>query len=193
MIDVVDATPSLIAEFARATSQQARVLQTDRVLLVGIARGGVVLADAVENEFQHAGKNFKRSDVVCQRPATEQKSSKSFLGLLIRRGISASPKHVTNWLRRIEHQVLMNMRSPVRQVTVVDSSRAEQVECIVIVDDAVDSGYSLKAVIEHFGKLYPGVDVFSSTFTTTQRNSVIVPDYSFFRYKLVRFPWSLDG
>ncbi|MEZ4846832.1 MAG: hypothetical protein R2877_07865 [Bdellovibrionota bacterium] len=60
------------------------------------------------------------------------------------------PKLISNLLRTIEHHILSKFRPSQRIVEFHDHSDTKIAKCkrIMIVDDAVDSGHSMKAVYD---------------------------------------------
>lgn len=65
---------------------------------------------------------------------------------------------------------------------------------ILIVDDAVDSGATLLAVVEAVRIDMPGAEVRSAVITQTTPSPVITPDYTLYNNRtLIRFPWSMDA
>ena len=65
---------------------------------------------------------------------------------------------------------------------------------ILIVDDACDSGSTLRAVMDAVRKISPErVVIKTAVITTTTYRPVVSPDFSLYRNRtLIRFPWSKD-
>ena len=64
-----------------------------------------------------------------------------------------------------------------------------------MVDDAVDSGYTLSHVLEAFKAVLPaGAEVRSAVITVTTDDPLVMPDFYLYNDKtLVRFPWAMDA
>lgn len=64
---------------------------------------------------------------------------------------------------------------------------------LLVVDDAVDSGRTLRAVLESIAREHPDLRVKSAVVTVTTPRPEAMPDYCMFNDgTLVRFPWSAD-
>lgn len=169
------------------------------VLVVGIADGGLPIANHLATLIR--GKNnlsVMASSIRCQRPSTKIKKNNHKTGGFIRALLRVTPRFLSNLLRVFEHYKLSFRRKTDRHREVLicsDLIGALKVsEFVLIVDDAVDSGLSLKAVIDEVIGIVPsGALVKSLVITVTQKSPEIVPDYFMMKDVLVRFPWSLDA
>ena len=66
--------------------------------------------------------------------------------------------------------------------------------CVLIVDDAVDSGATLSAVYDKLSRRYPAVTFRCAALTVTADKPVRMPDYYLYHNStLVRMPWSIDS
>ena len=64
---------------------------------------------------------------------------------------------------------------------------------ILIIDDAVDSGATLAATIDHIQAIAgPDAVLRTAAITVTTAAPSIEPNFMLYRYVLCRFPWSLD-
>ena len=64
---------------------------------------------------------------------------------------------------------------------------------ILIIDDAIDSGDTLSAIVETLKKTNPKAKVATAVLTETTKNPAIRADYTLYRNQtLIRFPWSND-
>lgn len=67
------------------------------------------------------------------------------------------------------------------------------VKNILLIDDAVDSGATLKAIVEKFKAEYPDADIRSAVITKTYPDAIFDPDYCIYNDSiLIRTPWSID-
>ena len=65
---------------------------------------------------------------------------------------------------------------------------------ILIVDDAVDSGKTLKTIVDEVRKKYLTAEIKTAVITVTTKQPIILPDYYlFYNHTLIRFPWSADS
>lgn len=154
-------------------------------MVVAIATGGVYVAEAmgyadVETvKLQRAGTATKRT--------------------LLDRILKQLPGCVTDRLRMLEARLLECREKGEKQlaeVTLSESMRAgleQHPESILVIDDAVDSGRTLLAVVETLKEALPDADVRSAIITVTRSSAVIKPDYTLYAdHTLIRFPWSGD-
>lgn len=72
----------------------------------------------------------------------------------------------------------------------IDSS----IKKILLLDDAVDSGATLQAIIAEAKAQWPDIEVRSAVITVTSEHPVCMPDYYLYHnLTLVRMPWSIDA
>jgi len=167
--------------------------KNENCLIIGIQEGGMPLAEIVKDYFLK--KNIKTDlvGVKCQRPSTKAKKNNQVIKSLLQKILKASPIFLLNFLRNIEHSVLMRKKvNSIREVTFPHDIDFTKYNNILIVDDAVDSGHSLQAVINHI-KEKTSVDIYSMCVVVTNENTCIWPDFYLHSDVLIRFPWSLDG
>lgn len=66
--------------------------------------------------------------------------------------------------------------------------------CVMVVDDAVDSGITLAAVLRTLRACCPpATELRTAAITVTRPDPVVKPDYALYRGVLCRFPWSFDA
>ncbi|WP_342462768.1 phosphoribosyltransferase [Geobacillus sp. FSL K6-0789] len=63
---------------------------------------------------------------------------------------------------------------------------------ILIVDDALDTGYSIKSLIERIGN-YNEKNIKIAVINHSDTRSIIKPHYHIYSNKIVQFPWSTDS
>lgn len=64
---------------------------------------------------------------------------------------------------------------------------------ILVVDDAVDSGVTLRNTLESIESHIPDVKICSAAVTVTTASPIMKPDYYVYdNLTLIRFPWSID-
>lgn len=69
----------------------------------------------------------------------------------------------------------------------------EEVKCVLIVDDAVDSGATLKAVVDKFKTVFPDKEIKTAAITVTGKKVMYYPDFCVYNNgTLIRTPWSID-
>ena len=118
-------------------------------LIVYIAKGGYLIGKAFQEVFncRIAGVNAERSG----------NKLKEFLTPVL----SHLPKKFLNIARSVEMRSGVHSQHSERSVLFHDCDEVDTdtVEKILIVDDAVDTGYSLKAVAEKVREKYPNAEI----------------------------------
>lgn len=159
-------------------------------LIVGIASGGAIVAAAV------AGEAFFRSATLC-----EMSCRRNSTPLKKKFGINAIvkklPRRLSDALRALEHHVagishIRNRRRVVSYGPACEPLIARS-QRILVVDDAVDSGATMSAVIERIREINGIAEIRSAAITVTTNMPIVQPDYCLHRGILVRFPWSADA
>lgn len=153
--------------------------------VAGIASGGTFVAAAmgVRPVFE----------VVCRRPSTNGKKRS-----WTRRLIGGLPQWMTDRLRMAEHRWLMRRGVTMERCVAIQPELLEflakhQEARVLLVDDAVDSGCTLKCVAEALRKAAPKVSITTAAITVTTERPVMMPDVAIYRDgTLCRFPWSAD-
>lgn len=170
-------------------------------MVIGIARGGDYVAETL---CHHICPEPLRFSVTLQRPSTKAKSG------LTTKILRHLPRPVCNLLRIAESRILA-MTDRFRDTSLPDAdlpvclvdALADAAQTVghtdlLIADDAVDSGKTLKAVrdaVEQAAR-QSGTEVRIKTavITTTRRNPVLPPDFSHYPSgTIVRFPWAPDA
>lgn len=155
-------------------------------LIIGIATGGEYVAAGVFPDVAHAS-------VALHRPSTADKERASLIFRILRR----SPRRLADALRIVEARILA-LRGHSHKIppfTLPDDVREAiaQARNILVVDDAVDSGATLQAVLKAVAEVPGTRDVRSAVITVTTSSPRVSPDYALYRNStLIRFPWSKD-
>jgi hypoxanthine-guanine phosphoribosyltransferase len=187
------------AAFDAACADLMRLVQRDfrPSLVVGIRTGGFVVAQSM---VRGSADPIPLLPITCRRRSTALKSRLP----LLRAGLSALPRPVIDLLRRLEHRVLIAPRPAQVSARTVDRAEADAIAAdlramrapsrLLVADDAVDSGVTLRTVLRLLADICPsGTEIRSAAITQTTENPVAKPDYVLFRGTLCRFPWSFDA
>ena len=103
------------------------------------------------------------------------------------------PRAVTHLLRDIEFKSKVHTIKSERSVY-IESQLPPKGKKILLVDDAIDTGYSLKAVLDFLiAKGYRKDDIKTAVLTTTQNDVICRADISLFDQVSFAFPWSYDS
>ncbi len=164
-------------------------------IIIGIRSGGYVVAEIMAQSAPHKPLLLPISR---RRASTEQKSKIKWLKTVLR----FLPYAITDRLRMIEHKKLMKQPVNEAQEFTPDAAelstlrgflQARKNSKILIVDDAVDSGATMKAVLDLLDKeADPSCIIKTAAITVTTDNPIIKPDYALYNHVLFRFPWSFD-
>ncbi|MEK6747357.1 MAG: phosphoribosyltransferase family protein [Rickettsiales bacterium] len=164
-------------------------------IIIGIRTGGYIIAEIMAKELQ---KKPLLLAISRQRTGTQKKSRikclKKILGLL--------PYKVTDYLRIIEHKYLHSKPIAERQsfspnIDELSAIRGALRACdnykILIVDDAIDSGETMKAVLDVVrAEANSDCIIKTAAITVTTDSPLVQPDYTLYRHVLCRLPWSFD-
>lgn len=149
-------------------------------LVIGIPRGGDrILAEAF--------KSHRRLSIKLIRP-TRGRLKKMLGGIL-----KHMPMKLRDFLRIYEAKKLVVNRSHIKHTTFVAPEIGPDVHRILIVDDAVDSGATLEAILSVISGKAPDAEIKSAAITVTNPEASVIPDYYIFNDRtLIRTPWSID-
>ncbi len=167
--------------------------------IVAVRHGGSYVCDAFCQYFPK--KNYEeRFEVTLQRPSTKRKNG------IVSRILRFLPYPILDLMRMGESKVLSWKRSTINdqrskvaipEIEVPEGLarllREEKTPNILIIDDAIDSGYTLFAITEALKKANSNATLRIAVMTETTEQPHIRADYSLYRNKtLIRFPWSND-
>ena len=163
--------------------------------IVAVRRGGSFVCDAF---CRHFPKDMygARYDVTLQRPSTKRKNGK--IGNMLKR----LPRPMLDAMRMAE-SILLGMCRNIKgtphtpEVAIPDGLTATltmtTLPKILVIDDAIDSGYTLFAIVETLKKMNPNATIDIAVMTETTRHPRIRANYTLYRNRtLIRFPWSND-
>ena len=164
-------------------------------IIIGIRSGGYIVAEIMTKAAAHKPLLLAISR---RRASTQQKNKIKGLKNILR----LLPYFITNKLRIIEHKRLMTKPMAQQQEFIPDANeisalrgflQARTNSKILIVDDAVDSGATMKAVLELVRKeANSSCTIKTAAITVTTDAPLIQPDYILYSHVLCRFPWSFD-
>lgn len=167
-------------------------------IVVGIRTGGYLVAEAMRPSF---APEVEILPIRKQRPSTKLKGEAPWRKRLLR----AAPYAATDRIRLLEHRLLM--ANAARKTTkpyktfLPDPVEGEVIEAaiaklenprVLVVDDSIDSGSTMAAVMGFLNRAAPQAEVRSAVVVVTHHTPVLAPDYCLYRGVLCRFPWSDD-
>ena len=163
--------------------------------IVGVKRGGSLVCDAFCRHFP-SDLYALRTDVFLQRPSTRMKTGK--VGAVLK----SLPQWLLDLMRMAESRLLSlsrmsGRRRDIPRVVLPDVlarilKSGGQPE-ILVIDDAIDSGDTLNAVIRAMADMNGRARFRVAVMTVTTSRPVVTPDYCLYsNHTLIRFPWSND-
>ncbi|MCM1449738.1 MAG: haloacid dehalogenase-like hydrolase [Clostridiales bacterium] len=152
-------------------------------VILSIASGGTYVGNLMFASLPHV-------EVSLHRESTAMKQ-RSGMGISI---MKRMPLWVCDAMRVVESVILSLKKRRPRDFVLSPQlvSLLSRYHRILVVDDAVDSGVTLKAVTDSLSRLPDPPIVRTAVITVTTRNPLISPDYRLMTGVLLRFPWSLD-
>ena len=151
----------------------------DHILYV--ERAGLFIGYVVSRYF-----DCSISGIYCGR-------SGNFLKSKIRIILSLLPIAVTHMLREIEIKSNIHYINDRRKVY-IESLYPPQGKNVLIVDDAIDTGYSAKKILRFLlNRGYQRDNIKIAVITNTLKNSTCQADISLFDQMRFAFPWSYDS
>lgn len=177
-----------ISEYTSRIIQKMKADNFHPDAVIGIRTGGVYIADLFARQLGFNDGKALQISVSRQSSKNKKKLFRSLIKLL--------PVKMLDFLRVFEAKMLFKREARNR---ISDISLPEELESscyykILIVDDAVDSGATLSAVLGMIQSRYPDLEIKTSAMTVTTDNPAVSPDYYLYKNStLIRFPWSLDS
>lgn len=176
--------------------------------IVGIRTGGAVVAERMFPALPHI-------DVASRRPST--KAKRSVAGRVLRGVLLLTPRALRDRLRIMEAERLERQYDRLRAEDQADPDagllrkkigrRSDRIEWprlpegsnVLIVDDAVDSGVTLAAVVSSLRKRSEMMSpdrplcIRTAVITSTFAHPLTESDFTLYNdRRLIRFPWSID-
>jgi hypoxanthine phosphoribosyltransferase len=167
-------------------------------LVVGIATGGADVAEAIAASLGGTPVAIVKS----QRPGTLIKQSRP-----VSRVLSSLPERLANFARWFEveyREVAYYLRvrrhgedrsDPQNRIVEPEllADAVARAARVLVVDDTLDSGQTLRGVVDAVREANPGAQVRTAVIATTWRRPPVHPDYVLQPRLLLRLPSSFDA
>ena len=164
-------------------------------IIIGVLTGGGVVGREVNRNLSRIYGTLY-FELKIQREGSKRKGGEAFTTLLKR-----IPRGILNLLRIIESKYLLyksKIVKPRRVGEIVFSNDISlQLERggnnILLVDDAIDSGATLKLISDYINNNYNNNNIRIAVITVTNKRTMIDADFYLYNDRtLIRFPWSND-
>ncbi len=173
----------------------AKIIDEDIVALIGVRTGGAVVANQIADYIRVSNRELKLYEVSASRRMTVSKKSNH-----IKKTLKLFPRVVLNSMRVAECcfvNVRMRFFSNVDRSVYFDDALRSYLRdlkggVIYLIDDAIDSGATIKQIIDEFKVINSELKIKVAVLVVTQSNPLVLPDVSLYRKVLLRFPWSND-
>ena len=154
------------------------------VYIIAVENAGFYVADILADCFKKNKIKVYCGSVKCQRPSTKQKKGSLVKSKLIKLVLTLFPYWFLDKLRILEHKKLLVRNKKITKRIInkynIDRQLFKDADEIIVVDDAVDSGFSFKSVHDFLIKESNRKDMKFFVIVKTQNNPVICPDYIIF-------------
>lgn len=156
-------------------------------LIIAIPRGGLDVYLNMREEFS----KVPYIECAISRPSTDMKKK-----INIKKLFKYIPYFLLNFMRRTEAFIreVQNLGQKKRNYKKIELAchENENVKNILIIDDAVDSGSTMKLVSDVVASKFPHAEIKTAALVVTFVKPFIKPDYFLYKNRLLRFPWSED-
>lgn len=190
---VITLSEDALSLHCRILQRKIEVSGFSPTLILGIASGGTYVAQRVCPEKDHRIVSRRRS-------FTKVKKEISLTFRILR----ILPLWVSDslriWEARYRERIfrkkgIQDMKRNCKEIELSPECRndIEKASDILLVDDAVDTGETLCAVIESVKEINPTANIKSAVIAVTMHKPLQMPDFHIYSGGiLVRFPWSFD-
>ena len=165
------------------------------IAIVGIKRGGAIVAEKVFLSLSENVSGLKLFDVTALRTTTiiKRKVSTGSLFKLL-------PTFVLNVLRVFEYYLVkakMRFADNAERHVHISNALSQYLAglpegCVYIIDDAIDSGATIKSILNELHSINSSLKYKVAVLVVTQRTPLVLPDIYLYKNVLLRFPWSSD-
>lgn len=155
-------------------------------LIIYIAKGGYLIGKSFENVF-----NVPLIGIKTERRGNKVKDF--FMPLIVK-----LPTLICNILREIELKTNIHNKCKNRKVVIdydsINKINKKEIDKILIVDDSVDTGYSMKFVCDEIKKIFVNSKVKLAAINIwSDSEKVINIDYFMYKDVIIRTPMSKDS
>lgn len=154
-------------------------------LLIYVAKAGYLVAKPMQEIY--------KVPLVGISATREGNSLKEFVGPLV----SHLPNFIRNLLISVELKSGTHQKNTERRIKYHEGLKAvkmQRIGKILIIDDSVDTGYSMRQVANSIRSIFPSADVKIAALNVWDKSeSVIHTDYALYRNTIIKAPMSKDS
>lgn len=174
-----------LQEICKKLALQIRNSDFKPSLILGIKTGGEKIAKILFNELQLENCDLDFCHPIRKSSLNKKSRFKQILKYL--------PLFFLNWLRKLEVMIFFkkNLRDDFLSIEFPD--KLDKYERILLVDDAIDSGMTIKKIIEGVKSRNSNVLLKTAVITSTQKQPIVIPEFYIYNQTIIRFPWSIDA
>ena len=158
--------------------------------IVGIPTAGRFVMDAMRAE---AGDSVLMLEAAAKRPTTTDAKKSS----TVKQVASRLPTSIQRLLRALELHLVTKRLPRARTVVISDANRASLLGLsaarLLVVDDSVDTGATLEAVVKELRRIRPDADVKTAALAVSLPKLRVPVDFVLHNDVLIQGPWSVDG
>ncbi|MBR4325268.1 MAG: hypothetical protein IKP73_07075 [Bacteroidales bacterium] len=163
-------------------------------VVIGVLTGGGYVGKELMKNFLIPQTTY--TEVRVQRSSTAKKGNG-----FVHKVLQILPYFVLDWLRMAEMSygsLKAKKNNPKREGNVqlsdeVDALLKKEAKQILLVDDAIDTGATLKLIKDTLSERYPLSTIKIAVITVTSNQTFIDADFCLYHDRtLIRFPWSND-
>lgn len=154
-------------------------------LLIYVAKAGYLIAEAM-NEVFHA--DILGIDATRKGNKLKERFGKVFTHV---------PRFVHKWLISLEMKSNIHEKDTERRVLFhekINSIKKNLIKNILIVDDSVDTGYSMVSVLEEVKKNFPDTEIKTASLNVWDKSKkVFITNYGLYFNMIIKAPMSKDS
>lgn len=147
--------------------------------VICIERAGKIIGEPLAKLM-----NVKTADIKAERPGGifKKKLSKIFYFV---------PYRIIQKIKYLELKCNINRIN--RNRSIVLKENIDMYKNLLVVDDAIDSGETVKQVVDFIRNSNRKTNIKVAAITTTNKVPLVTPDYFLYKNTVCNFPWSIDS
>ena len=179
--DIIDLDFAALETHLIALAEKIRRSDFAPEHILYIERAGLYCAHTLSRHL-----HISASGIQAQRSANILKEKSRFI-------LRRMPRALSHALRKLEIVSGLHTKNSERRIS-FQGPQPPRDRNLLILDDALDTGYSIHAVRQHLLHLgYDPARIKTAVLTITGEQTMFQPDFYLFDHTIVTFPWSYDS